>query len=136
MLIRGRTNYHFAIFLSKKINKKKEKTQRNIAFFLRTNKQEKHFFFLGDRANGNNSKNMASCEQGEYVKGEIKKEKKRKTMIKPNRVFKKKRYIKKEGDRGKNNEERELKKKNVQKHLRLKRKKRNFEKNNQTCKDK
>ena len=24
-----------------------------------------------DRANGNNSKNMASCEQGEYVKGEL-----------------------------------------------------------------
>ena len=36
---------------------------------------------------------MASCEQGEYVKGELKK--KRNTMIKPNRVFKKKRHIKK-----------------------------------------
>ena len=40
--------------------------------FSQTNKKN---FFLRDRANGNNSKNMASCEQGEYVKGENKKRK-------------------------------------------------------------
>ena len=71
-LKRGRTNYHFCNFSWEEKTRKKENIQRNISLFKRTNKQEKQFFAnkKRDRANGNNSKNMASCEQGEYVKGE------------------------------------------------------------------
>ena len=55
-------------------------------------------------------------------------------MIKPNRVFKKKRYIKKGVTEKKNNQERELKKKNVQKHMRIKRKKEISKKTNKHAK--
>ena len=77
---------------------------------------------------------MASCEEGEYVKGENKKEKKNDDQTKQSPQEKE--IHKKGSDRGKNNQERELKKKNVLKHMRIKRKKSNFEKNKQTCKDK
>ena len=62
-----------------------------------TNKQEKQF--LRDRANGNNSKNMASCEQGECVKGENKKEKKNDDQTKQS--LQEKEIHKKGSDRGK-----------------------------------
>ena len=67
---------------------------------------------------------MASCEQGEYVKGENEKEKKNDDQTKQS--LQEKEIHKKGSDRGQNNQEREFKKKNVQKHMRIK--KRNFEK--------
>ena len=74
---------------------------------------------------------MASCEQGEYVKGENKK-KKRNTMIKPNRVFKKMRYIKREWLRKKHSRTRAKKKNECSKTHENKTKK--FRKNKQTAK--
>ena len=54
---------------------------------------------------------MASCEEGEYVKGENKKENKNDDQTKQS--LQEKEIHKKRSDRGKNNQERELKKKNV-----------------------
>ena len=130
-LKRGSTNRHFAIFLEKK-KTRREHTKEHFSFLKE--QQTRKTFFLRDLANGNNSKNMASCEEGEYVKGENKKEKKNDDQTKQS--LQEKEIHKKGSDRGKNKQERELKKKNVQKHMRIKRKKEISKDNKQTCKDK
>ena len=120
-LKRSRTNYHFPIFSWE------EEGENTKEHFSRTNKQEKHFF--KETVQMETIQKTWRLVNKESMWKENFKKKKRNTMIKPNRVFKKMRHIKREWQRTKHSK---LKKKNVQKHMRIKRF--FFWKNKQTAK--
>ena len=104
-LKRSRTNHHFPIFLQKKKTRRKRKHKGT---FFKDQQTRKTVFSNKKETVRTETiqKTWLLVKKGEYVKGEL--EKKRNTMIKPNRVFKKMRYIK-GSDWGKNIQERELK---------------------------